>query len=90
MFNRFQEYINKEQLVEADDRILLTVSGGIDSIAMLHLFNQTTLDFGIAHCNFQLRGKEAIDDQEFVRKLANSLNKPLQYYKLNRFFILFA
>lgn len=43
---------------------------------MAHLFAQSGISFGIAHCNFRLRGKEAEQDQSFVRQLAAELNVP--------------
>lgn len=57
-------------------RYLLTVSGGIDSVVMSHLFNKLGLAFGIAHCNFALRGEESNGDEEFVSQLSNNLGVP--------------
>ncbi|PLW94195.1 MAG: tRNA lysidine(34) synthetase TilS [Marinilabiliales bacterium] len=47
-------------------KYLLAVSGGIDSMALLHLFQNTELEFSVAHCNFQLRGKESLRDENFL------------------------
>ncbi|MEQ8704788.1 MAG: tRNA lysidine(34) synthetase TilS [Phaeodactylibacter sp.] len=55
---------------------LLAVSGGKDSVVMAHLFAQTELSFGIAHCNFQLRGAAAEEDAQFVRALAAQFDCP--------------
>ena len=60
-----------------DDRILLAVSGGIDSVVMAHLFVEAGYDCAIAHCNFQLRGEDSEQDEVFVRALANSLEIPV-------------
>ena len=60
MLSQFLTFINKHQLIAPTDRILLTVSGGVDSMVMLHLFMQTDFQFAIAHCNFQLRGQDSI------------------------------
>lgn len=54
-------------------KILLAVSGGIDSVVLTHLFYKSNLNFAIAHCNFHLRGKESDGDQSFVANLANDL-----------------
>lgn len=70
MIEKFKIYIAQQQLFTGKDKILLTISGGMDSIAMAHLFYVSKFDFAIAHCNFQLRGKDANKDQEFVEKLA--------------------
>ena len=67
-------YIQKEKLFNKTENILLTVSGGIDSIVMCELFHKAGLKFGIAHCNFQLRGKESDVDELFVEELAEKYN----------------
>lgn len=48
-------------------RVLLAVSGGADSMAMTHLFQEAGISFGVAHCNFSLRGHESDLDEELVR-----------------------
>lgn len=67
--------INFNKLVPGGDsgRVLLTVSGGIDSVVLCDLFREAGLDCGIAHCNFQLRGEESDSDAVFVSKLAARL-----------------
>jgi tRNA(Ile)-lysidine synthase len=70
MFTRFTEYITKNNLLLKDDKVLLTVSGGIDSMVMLHLFTRTSFEIGIAHCNFQLRGMESDEDETFVNRIS--------------------
>lgn len=74
MISAFKQYINDCKLFGPDDRILLTVSGGIDSSLMAELFSRTDFKFGIAHCNFQLRGEEADRDEQFVKDMASRLN----------------
>lgn len=58
-------------------RILVALSGGADSVALLRLL----LDFGCncraAHCNFHLRGEESMRDEQFVRDLCQRLDVPL-------------
>jgi len=73
MLRSFQQYIRQEQLFQPQQRILLAVSGGVDSVVLCHLFHRAKLNFGIAHCNFQLRGKASEEDATFVEKLANEL-----------------
>ncbi len=65
-----------KELIEPSDKVLLTVSGGIDSVVMLHLFLQTSYKVAIAHCNFQLRGQDANDDETFVQQLAEKHHIP--------------
>lgn len=67
LFKRFRRYIDEHDLIAPGDRILLAVSGGVDSMAMLSLFAEGDYDFAVAHCNFQLRGEEAVEDEALVR-----------------------
>jgi tRNA(Ile)-lysidine synthase len=55
-----------ENLCKTTDKILLAVSGGMDSMVMLHLFLQAGFSVAVAHCNFQLRGEESDEDENFV------------------------
>jgi tRNA(Ile)-lysidine synthase len=73
MLSRFLEYIDNQKLFSSDQRILLAVSGGIDSMVMASLFHTAKFDFGIAHCNFTLRGIESDTDSAFVKKFACDL-----------------
>lgn len=68
---RFFSFSNTNQLFTQKDRILLTVSGGLDSVVMAELFRRVGLQYGIAHVNFQLRGAESDEDESFVKALAN-------------------
>ncbi|MFH1319962.1 MAG: tRNA lysidine(34) synthetase TilS [Bacteroidota bacterium] len=76
IFNSFKQYIKAQGLFHPADRILLAVSGGVDSVVMCELFHRAEYDFGIAHCNFQLRGKESEEDEKFVNKLSEKYGKP--------------
>jgi tRNA(Ile)-lysidine synthase len=76
MVEAFLTFINTRQLFTKADRILLAVSGGMDSVVMSELFHLTKFDFGIAHCNFGLRGEESDADELFVKKLAKKYKVP--------------
>lgn len=77
MLNFFKNYLIQHCGVQPGEKILLAVSGGKDSMAMVHLFNALNInDFGIAHCNFALRGKESDEDEMFVKNYATSIGKP--------------
>jgi tRNA(Ile)-lysidine synthase len=69
LLERYKEYIKKENLFQPKDRLLLAVSGGVDSVVLCELCKQAGYDFTIAHCNFQLRGEESERDETFVKKL---------------------
>ncbi|MBR4583857.1 MAG: tRNA lysidine(34) synthetase TilS [Bacteroidales bacterium] len=57
-------------------RLLCAVSGGIDSIVMLHLLNEMNYECVVAHCNFKLRGEESDGDEQFVRQMCEKLFVP--------------
>jgi len=76
MLNDFLRFIKNEHLFLPHQRILLAVSGGMDSVVLCNLFHQAQFEFAIAHCNFHLRGKESDGDEKFVSELANTYNVP--------------
>ena len=73
--NRFENFLSNELSILSPQKILLTVSGGIDSMVLLNLFMQTKHQFAVAHCNFGLRGDESDGDNAFVKDfcLANDI-----------------
>ena len=66
----FVKYISSNNLFFQKDKLLLAVSGGIDSVVLCELSKQAGYEFGIAHCNFQLRGEDSERDEKFVGELA--------------------
>lgn len=58
-------------------KLLLAVSGGVDSVVMAHLFAKAGYSFTIAHCNFQLRGEESNRDERFAKALGETYNMPV-------------
>lgn len=70
MINRFTHFIEENNLFKLADRVLLAVSGGIDSMVMWNLFDDARYDYGVVHCNFQLRGADSDADEELVIRLA--------------------
>ncbi len=70
MKKTFLQFCHKYTLFNGKDKILLAVSGGIDSCVLAHLFYENSLNFALAHCNFDLRGEEAQKDALHVKNLA--------------------
>ena len=68
MKKRFKNFIEEHNLVPPRSKILLAVSGGVDSMAMFHLFKECGYNFSVAHCNFMLRGEESEGDEQLVRE----------------------
>jgi tRNA(Ile)-lysidine synthase len=77
MLTKFQNHIEQIFPQLKDKKLLLAVSGGLDSMVLLHLFQQLNYDIAIAHCNFQLRGKESDEDENFVKLQAEKLQIPI-------------
>ena len=67
---RFQEYVMQHNLFTKQDKILLTVSGGVDSMVLMSLCVNSGYTVGIAHCNFSLRGEESDEDEIMVQEKA--------------------
>src|SRR6476646_10786054 len=71
LLQRFKDFIQQQNLFQPKDRLLLAVSGGVDSVVLCELCKQAGYNFTIAHCNFKLRDKESERDKEFVMALGD-------------------
>jgi tRNA(Ile)-lysidine synthase len=77
LLQQFTNYIEQKQLFTAKQKLLVAVSGGLDSVVLCYLCKQAGFNFAMAHCNFNLRGEESKRDKNFVIKLAEQLEVPL-------------
>ena len=70
LIDKFQAYVSRNELFTKQDKILLTVSGGVDSMVLMSLCVNCGYNVGVAHCNFQLRGTESDEDEILVQERA--------------------
>ncbi|KAB1157988.1 tRNA lysidine(34) synthetase TilS [Flavobacterium luteum] len=71
MIEKFQNHIAQNFPFLKNEKLFLAVSGGLDSMVLLHLFQQLQYDIAVLHCNFQLRGIESFQDQNFIQEYTN-------------------
>jgi len=78
---KVRSFIEKHQLVDGRTPLLVGLSGGADSVALLLILGELGYSCIAAHCNFHLRGEESKRDEDFSRKLACRLGIP--FYSVN-------
>ena len=77
VLHRIKEHINFNHSYLDGKNLLITCSGGVDSVVLCFLIKSLNFQFSIAHCNFSLRGNESDKDEEFVKKFADKLSVPI-------------
>ncbi len=74
-FNRFENFVQKHQLISENDKIIVSISGGIDSTVLLDLMmelkHRRNIEVAAAHINHNLRGTESEEDEGFAKTLAD-------------------
>ncbi len=83
MLDKFLKYISENQLFDSTQKVLLAVSGGKDSMAMFNLFLDEKYQFGVAHCNFKLRGVESDKDEKLVKQICEKNSIPFYVTSFN-------
>ncbi|MDE0534824.1 tRNA lysidine(34) synthetase TilS [Tenacibaculum sp. L6] len=73
MLKELAKHIDEHFSFLKSKKLLIAISGGVDSVVLTHLLHQLNFDISLAHCNFQLRGKESDKDEEFVKNLGKKL-----------------
>ncbi len=75
MLQKLSTFNKKHQLFFKKNKLIIAFSGGVDSVVLLHLIKNFDVELVVAHCNFQLRGKDSDQDQVFAKQLA-------EFYKI--------
>lgn len=83
MLEKFKNHLDQNFPHLYGKKLLLTVSGGIDSVVLVHLCKKIQLEIGVAHCNFQLRDTESDEDELFVQELCTQYNIPIFIQKFS-------
>lgn len=76
--SKIEKYISEKGLFGKTDKLVVALSGGADSVALLRILLSLGYDCVAAHCNFHLRAAESDRDEDFVRKLCAGLSVPLE------------
>lgn len=74
MLKQFQNHINNKLPFLIESKLLIAISGGLDSVVLTCLCKELGLDIALAHCNFKLRGMESDNDENFVMDLGDQLD----------------
>ncbi|OEK08129.1 tRNA lysidine(34) synthetase TilS [Flavivirga aquatica] len=74
MYKLIENHITQNLPFLKESKTLIAISGGVDSVVLAYLSHKLNLNIALAHCNFNLRGKESDADEDFVFKLAEELN----------------
>ncbi|QXP78907.1 MULTISPECIES: tRNA lysidine(34) synthetase TilS [Winogradskyella] len=73
MYKDFKNHIENKLSILKESKLIIAISGGIDSVVLAKLCQSLELNFALAHCNFNLRAKESDKDEAFVVALAEEL-----------------
>ena len=73
MHRKVRRYIESRQLLDYDAKVAVALSGGADSVALLHILTRLDYRCTAVHCNFHLRGEESLRDENFTRALCAKL-----------------
>ena len=78
LVQQIERFIENERLLDRSLPVIVGVSGGADSVALLHILNRLGYSCIACHCNFNLRGDESLRDFEFTRRIAEEWGIPFE------------
>lgn len=81
MLQKFKNHIDENFPFLKDKKLLIAISGGVDSVVLTHLLSALNFNISLAHCNFKLREKESDLDEEFVKNLSQKTSN--QIFNIN-------
>ena len=79
MLKQFENHLSHQFPFLEGKKLLLAVSGGLDSMVLVHLFQQLGYEIVVLHCNFQLRGLESFGDQQFIQEYTSQNGIPFSF-----------
>ena len=74
MLEKLEQHINHKLSFLKEKKLLIAISGGVDSVVLTHLLHALNFDVSLAHCNFNLRATESDKDEDFVKKIGETLH----------------
>jgi tRNA(Ile)-lysidine synthase len=83
VLEKVSSYFQNQKSLEEDSKLLVAISGGRDSVALAHVLHTLGFQIGLAHVNFQLRGRESDGDEDFLKSFAEQLGVPLYIHSEN-------
>ena len=83
MIRKVRKYIEEQNLLPISAKIIIGLSGGADSVVLLHILHHLGYNCIAAHCNFHLRGEESARDEKLAEKLAFSYQIPFEKIDFN-------
>lgn len=83
MLDRVKKYIQDNQLLPSHAKVIVGLSGGADSVALIYILRALGYACEAAHCNFHLRGEESVRDEHFAQQLCNQWNIPFHKIDFN-------
>ena len=76
MIEKFTQHVSQNFSFLKNKKLLLALSGGVDSVVLTHFLYNLNYDISVAHCNFKLREADSDGDEFFCKNFAKKFNIP--------------